>query len=504
MSLAESARSLLRRHVFLAGLAGLAAFVVYRTAWVSDDAIITFRYVWNFRHGYGAVFNVGERVQGYTHPLWFLLLAAMSVVTNDEVYAATALSLGLTVAAVLVFGSRCITAARDRTAALLVTALVVVVFVSSDSWRSFQTSGLEGALSTFLVVLFATDVLAEGPAQSPARIVLSGSLLALCRPDFSLIVTAPCAVALMIAARTHRVRQTAAALIPLLGFGVSRWYYGELLPNTGAAKLGIFTPQAALHQGSVYLLDWAKNEPITVFASCALFVFGLVRLRGGLPRALGFGLIAYDVYVVAVGGDFMRGRFLVPVFVGSCAFGGIALARTLDVGWRVPTIAATLAGLGAFALAASAAAPAQTRTLDHEIANERIFFLATQSLSAYRANGRLAHEDVFDLVRPYLDACGNVTVHSQHPGALGYYLGPRLTVIDTLGLTDRFIAHLPRANLRYNPPRPGHPYRRLPYAYLARRGDVSIVSGWEAAMRKLDCSLPERVKPFEDDPSLAP
>ena len=34
-----------------------------RTAWISDDAAITLRCVLNLLHGYGATFNIDERVQ---------------------------------------------------------------------------------------------------------------------------------------------------------------------------------------------------------------------------------------------------------------------------------------------------------------------------------------------------------------------------------------------------------------------------------------------------------
>ena len=57
-------------------LAALAAQVL-RLAWLSDDAYITLRSVENFTHGYGAVYNVGERVQSFTHPLWMLLLSGV-------------------------------------------------------------------------------------------------------------------------------------------------------------------------------------------------------------------------------------------------------------------------------------------------------------------------------------------------------------------------------------------------------------------------------------------
>jgi arabinofuranosyltransferase len=50
-------------------LLALFAVVLCRTAWVGDDAYITFRTVDNLVHGYGARWNVDERVQAYTHPL---------------------------------------------------------------------------------------------------------------------------------------------------------------------------------------------------------------------------------------------------------------------------------------------------------------------------------------------------------------------------------------------------------------------------------------------------
>jgi hypothetical protein len=46
------------------------AIVVVRTSWLSDDAYITLRTVDNFVSGYGLRWNVAERVQTYTHPLW--------------------------------------------------------------------------------------------------------------------------------------------------------------------------------------------------------------------------------------------------------------------------------------------------------------------------------------------------------------------------------------------------------------------------------------------------
>ncbi|MEO5618208.1 MAG: hypothetical protein ABIS67_10585, partial [Candidatus Eisenbacteria bacterium] len=41
--------------------------------WAQDDAYISFRYARNLLRGEGLVFNVGERVEGYTNFLWTVL-----------------------------------------------------------------------------------------------------------------------------------------------------------------------------------------------------------------------------------------------------------------------------------------------------------------------------------------------------------------------------------------------------------------------------------------------
>ena len=69
----------------------LIAFV--RNAWMSDDAMITFRSVDQLLAGNGPRWNVYERVQAYTSPAWFFLLAGTRLLIRDLYYAAIVLSL---------------------------------------------------------------------------------------------------------------------------------------------------------------------------------------------------------------------------------------------------------------------------------------------------------------------------------------------------------------------------------------------------------------------------
>lgn len=59
----------------LFALSALAAIVTYNH--LGEDAYISFRYAQQFAAGHGLVFNIGERVEGYSNLLWVLLLGAM-------------------------------------------------------------------------------------------------------------------------------------------------------------------------------------------------------------------------------------------------------------------------------------------------------------------------------------------------------------------------------------------------------------------------------------------
>src|ERR1043165_3136732 len=67
--------------------------VLIRTAWVSDDALITLRTVLNVTHGFGLRYNVDERVQTFTHPLWLLVLTVAYYLTWNVFFAAFAASM---------------------------------------------------------------------------------------------------------------------------------------------------------------------------------------------------------------------------------------------------------------------------------------------------------------------------------------------------------------------------------------------------------------------------
>src|SRR5829696_5381496 len=65
-------------------VACLVLFVVLvRTAWVGEDALISMRTVDHFVNGRGLRWNIDDRVQTFTHPLWVFVLSAVYFFTRE-------------------------------------------------------------------------------------------------------------------------------------------------------------------------------------------------------------------------------------------------------------------------------------------------------------------------------------------------------------------------------------------------------------------------------------
>src|SRR5687767_14174543 len=82
-----------RPTVLPGGLLLVFAYALWRTAWASDDAFITLRSIDNLVNGYGMTWNPAERVQAFTHPLWYLVLAVPYFFTREAFYTSISVSI---------------------------------------------------------------------------------------------------------------------------------------------------------------------------------------------------------------------------------------------------------------------------------------------------------------------------------------------------------------------------------------------------------------------------
>ncbi|MBW2716054.1 MAG: hypothetical protein JRD03_08255, partial [Deltaproteobacteria bacterium] len=286
------------------------------------------------------------------------------------------------------------------------------------------------------------------------------------------------------------------------------FYYGDIAPNTAHAKVGILpTWWDGVVQGGVYLADWIRHEPIPAISAGMALVYATLRARTTAQVALAAGIWLQLGYVIQVGGDFMRGRFLLSIFVAGLAFGLCRLVADLREreapGWLIALPLALV-------LAALPFAPEPEAAVDMQIPNsgivdERLYYPGYR-VDYYLENGRIQNPyislSLADELRAYAEVCGPVTVHARNPGTLGYLAGSEVSVIDPLGLTDAYIARLPKERLISKRPRVGHPDKAIPVAYLAKRGDIALLNGWPQAVTRRDCDflkLPARYADSEKD-----
>lgn len=439
-------------------LAGLAALVlVFAYAWVCDDAFITFRVVDQVLAGNGPVFNAGERVQAFTHPLWFLLLLVGGAAGANLYAWAILLGLGCSFATFWLLG---------RVLPPRVLLLVSAVLLTSPSFLEFQTSGLENPLTHLLL---AAMLFAHVRGGDVALVSLAGLLL-LNRLDLAPLV-AP--VVLLVALRRPAALLGLAPLLAWLAFATL--YYGSPLPNTAYAKVAFTLPQGLAH-GVAYLADFVTHEPLQ-----ALALVGALPVLARSHRAVAVGVVLQLLSVTLVGGDFMRGRMLLAPLFAAVTTAGLALPAAIPAVALAGTVLVLLLGLQSTLpfLAIPTITPSG-------ITRERAQY-PTLWLGHYAGDGFEEGRGVVGTrLRRYAERYGPVTVSADVLGVFGYTAGPQVTVLDRFTLADAFLARLDPVQ---RPLRAGHIRRHIPAEYFVLRGDVAQLPNWESRVAEFDPSV---------------
>jgi len=477
------------------------------TAWVCDDAFITFRTVDNALQGFGLVWNVGERVQAYTHPLWLLLLLAASALHADVYLASLALSALLTAAALALLVARL--AASPGSAALAVAALL-----ASRAFVDYSSSGLENPLVHVLLgsLMLVCSRRASDDRTQWLRVALF-SLTLVTRLDL-LFIAFPLLASAWWRDGLPRLRWLVLGAAPLVAWeAFSLVYYGSWIANSALAKLSAGVPAGErMIQGVHYFAASLRWDPLSI----VLLVAGpaLAFARGDPMRVAATGAIAaHLLWVASVGGDFMAGRFLTPaLFVSAMLVARAPLPRMGAWSAATALVVATLAisYLSPFSLR-EYGADWHAAIDDRGVADERRFHLESTALRAVLADGgwrsavererigatrdqyyrdpwiaALSSVGVLDEGEAWpprsVEAAGELTpvLVKGGVGVLGYRMGPEVVVIDYHGLGDPLLARLPAlprdpvlalliprlAGLDW---RVGHYLRPVPAGYVASR-----------------------------------
>ncbi|MDC0357188.1 hypothetical protein OAO01_00100 [Oligoflexia bacterium] len=451
-----------RLKVFIALVAtGVYALVVFYSAWICDDAYITLRAVDNFIHGFGLRWNVAERVQVFTHPLWALLLSPFYYFTQEPYYTTLALSFVFCVSAVWVFVQ------RFGRSSFIATAGVLVL-TSSKAFVDYSTSGLENALSFFLIALFYYCYLRrEKSGRALQKLAVLSALIALNRMDLMLL-TLPALIA-----EWKRGALGAGTKTVLLGFtpfflweAFSVFYYGSFFPNTAYAKLSTDIDRSFfIQQGLTYFVESFVRDPITLCAIVAGIVAPfLFRVR--IYPALAGGIILYLLYIVWIGGDFMTGRFFsVPLLA--------SLFLLVHSGMQASSLKQSISAL--MIVAACISVPGHQILSNGSYGSDPTSWIGTAHIADerafyYKATGllnMLADTSIEDSAsaREGVAAKNNLrTCVRDGVGIFGFYAGPTVHIVDIFGLADPLLPHLP-----INPAwdvRIGHLIRVVPDGYF--------------------------------------
>ena len=462
-----------RRQKFIIALPFFVWFVwaVIQTAWVSDDAYITFRSIENFIHGYGPIFNIGERVQTFTHPLWFLLQSLANWIiglwkdnplgTSRLYYINILLSVAISGLTALVY----LIAADGKNAALGLT-----VFALSKAFVDYSTSGLENPLSHLLLVVFLAVYL-QDKQKSDLQLYLLSCLAALSgtnRVDLILLFLPALFYLFWVSTdRLKTLRIFALGFLPLILWETfSIFYYGFPFPNTAMAKLNTgISLMRAMEQGVIYYLNSLRLDPLTqavIYISIILCLFK----RDNAQRAMILGVLLYLFYILYIGGDFMSGRFFTPPLV-------IAVFLLFRTGFNsIKVLLPSFALIVIVGLLPIYLIPERNPAFIEEASNLKAF-VDTNGISDernfyYRQMGFLNNLDgspaVYKGEWVYLDPQPVQVEMVGTLGVAGYRLGPNVHVIDRNALADPLMGHMPLED--ENNWRIGHFHHILPEGYI--------------------------------------
>lgn len=342
------------RFICLAFALAIFLFFVWRFQFLCDDAYISFRYAYNLAAGNGLVYNPGVAppVEGYTEFLWVLALAAgQRLGLSPEL-----LSQALTILAGTTLIIRVHASAQRQfgqsPASVWITTLLCATCIPLAVWSTSGMGTLLFVLACFLTLDFLTGFPA-GPKLIPACVAASATVLL--RADGALWV-AFVGIAGFVCAAWNKDKAWARTAVALSAAGLAvfllhilwRWnYYGDWLPNTARAKLGVSS--YTLMRGAHYVASFGLVFPGLVIAWIMTPALGRRHLNASnwvawfcVPTMVGYSIFA--------GGDFMCfGRFLLPCLPFLLLTFGASTVRHLEPNRRADAPAGIRAGVLALA-----------------------------------------------------------------------------------------------------------------------------------------------------------
>jgi len=254
--------------------------------WYIEDSAISFAFARSLAGGEGlTVFPGGERVEGYSNPLWVFLMAAWYLIGVDGFWSSKLMALGLgagTVVLTYLLGREIID--DEHSDAPLIAPFTLAASAQFAFWNA---AGLENPLFCFLLAggLWRTAVEARTNGLPYAAVWYF--LLSITRPE-AIMYGALGGFWAMVSSlsRGRGVKPTikwlAMFFLPFFAYHAVRYtYFAWPFPNTYYAKLGHreFRPFNWAGRGWKYARNFAHQ--LGAGYAIPILVAGVVTLRGG-------------------------------------------------------------------------------------------------------------------------------------------------------------------------------------------------------------------------------
>lgn len=421
---------------------------------IQDDSYITYRYVKNFTEGNGLVFNIGEKVEGYTCFLWVILLGGVKKLGFDFISASQTLGIISAMIALLftyLISARIFPKGRDTLYNLSFSLVAVILTAVNGSNAYWAVSGMETGLFTLLITTGVYLYLKEyknGQEGKPASLPYSSILFllaALTRPEGNLVFAITVLHKVIVTWRSApaegrtKIQELLAKpnlmwlamyFVPALIYMVWRYsYYGYLFPNTFYAKTG--SSWVYFQAGLDYFWLFLKNYGgYGIFAALALLTLrSKERFNEYLYLVMVFFI--FCLYVIYVGGDVLRpNRFFVPMLPVFYILVQEGLSQLITMLDKKKTLAYGGVAALIFAIGFS------YYTYKHEFEQIKGYSeLENGLVEKMKITGTWLKNKQTQAGRPLVVAATTI-------GAVSYF--SEVTLIDMLGLTDAEVAHNPQ------------------------------------------------------------
>lgn len=415
------AKRILKNLIFI--LPAILAYIAIalKLDFLQDDAFISYRYVQNFLNGDGLVFNIGERVEGFTNFGWIVYLILWDSFYIDFILVSkvTGILLGAGFIFVTFLTAKRFFDEKSKWFALL-PAYLLGAAMSLPYWSQ---SGLETAAFAFFAALSFYLYL-----KRSWQLVFALTIAVWLRPEGALIAGILIVIEAVVEKRIPKFAMACSAIalffsLPFVAF--KQIYYGSILPNPFYAKTGMTLEQ--LGAGLEYTGRFFSHYG---FYGAGLIVCILFwKKLSNEMRAVLLFFVMYTLYIILVGGDVLKvHRFFIPVL----GLSGILVVYSILV--LVRKLSHKTLNLVLFLSALP------LLFLTYSLAKDYVLLYSEREIGLVQSMQLLARD--IKASDPTDFSVAHTTI-----GAFSYELMGH-KVIDMLGLTDTMIARHPQAQVK--------------------------------------------------------